>query len=37
MTTTDFEIVLCMVGHKFAKLDTNYSKAIQVREKLAAT
>lgn len=34
VTSTDFEFLLCIVevGHKFAKLDSYYRKAIPVRE-----
>jgi hypothetical protein len=37
MSSSDFEYLLLMLGPKIAKQDTNYRKAIPVKEKLALT
>lgn len=37
MSSSDFEYLLVMLGGKIAKQDTNYRKAIPVKEKLAVT
>lgn len=37
MTSSDFEFLITMMGHKIQKRDTNFRKAIPVREKLAVT
>lgn len=37
MASCDFEYLVSMIGHKIARQDTNFRKAIPVREKLAVT
>lgn len=37
MTSCDFEYLVQILGHRIAKQDTNYRKAIPVKEKLAVT
>lgn len=37
MTSSDFEYLISMIGHKIKKRDTNYRKAVPVQEKLAVT